>query len=269
MSDDMGDAAAVGGLDHLLQALLLAGMESERRPGLLVLDYDGTLAPFQARRENARPYPGVRAALAALPVAGPGRFVIVSGREAQSVRSLLGLSPAPEIWGGHGSERLFVSGEMLLARLTPEQEEAFRLARSMTANWSCPSSQLERKRCSLALHTRALGTEEAGRLLHAARRDWKEPADRAGLELYSFDGGLELRVPGLDKGAALRALMRENPDALVAYLGDDQTDEDAFAALGPNNLAVLVRGRYRPTAAAFWIRPPKELLRFLSAWGSL
>jgi trehalose-6-phosphatase len=52
----------------------------------------------------------------------------------------------------------------------------------------------------------------------------------------------------------------------VAYLGDDRTDEDAFAALQRIGLAVLVRSLPQPTAANLWIEPPEELVEFLAQW---
>jgi len=52
----------------------------------------------------------------------------------------------------------------------------------------------------------------------------------------------------------------------VAYLGDDLTDEDAFAAMGNRGLSILVRGEVRRSCARFWLRPPEELLHFLDEW---
>jgi trehalose-6-phosphatase len=56
--------------------------------------------------------------------------------------------------------------------------------------------------------------------------------------------------------------------AAVAYLGDDLTDEDAFAALNGRGLTALVSETPHPTRAAAWIRPPEQLFEFLDAWAS-
>jgi trehalose-phosphatase len=82
-----------------------------------------------------------------------------------------------------------------------------------------------------------------------------------------FDGGVELRMPDLDKGDAVRTGAEEmKPDAPIAYLGDDITDERAFNALGDRGLSVLVRAEWRKTSAQLWLRPPDELLDFLTRW---
>jgi len=87
------------------------------------------------------------------------------------------------------------------------------------------------------------------------------------LTLRSFDGGLELRVPGRDKGSAVReVLAEEGVEAAAAYLGDDLTDEDAFRALQGKGLAALVRPESRPTAADIWLQAPDELILFLDRW---
>jgi trehalose-6-phosphatase len=65
----------------------------------------------------------------------------------------------------------------------------------------------------------------------------------------------------------VRTILAESlPDAAVAYLGDDRTDEDAFRALNGKGLTVLVRPEYRPTAAEVWLQPPQELIQFLEEW---
>ena len=87
------------------------------------------------------------------------------------------------------------------------------------------------------------------------------------MELLEFDIGIEMRMPGRDKGDAVRTILDEiGPEAPVAYLGDDATDERAFVALGTRGLSVLVRPECRATAAALWVRPPEGLREFLARW---
>lgn len=84
-----------------------------------------------------------------------------------------------------------------------------------------------------------------------------------------FDGGIEITIGARDKGDAVRTILSEiGTDSAVAYLGDDTTDEAAFAALKGRGLNVLVRDEYRRTLADVWIRPPDEVAAFLSSWVS-
>jgi trehalose 6-phosphate phosphatase len=128
-------------------------------------------------------------------------------------------------------------------------------------------NQTEIKPGGVAVHWRGLDPAKAEKLAKEIPRLWKPLLDRAPLRLLEFDGGLEIRVAGPGKGDAVRAILKEaGPGAAVAYLGDDQTDEDAFHALKGIGLTVLVRPQSRPTAADVWLQPPRELLQFLQEW---
>jgi trehalose 6-phosphate synthase/trehalose 6-phosphate phosphatase len=77
---------------------------------LLLLDYDGTLAPFRVDRFQARPWAGVRDLLTQIQRQGKTRMAIISGRSAREIKPLLGIDPPLEVWGLHGAERLFPNG---------------------------------------------------------------------------------------------------------------------------------------------------------------
>ncbi len=249
---------------HRLEAFF-ARLRAARAP-LLMLDYDGTLAPFRVERDAAVPYPGVREALNQIVAAGRTRVAVVTGRAAHSLPPLLGLARPVEVWGSHGAERLRADGAYEPARLPAAAAAGLDEAAAWLAGAGL-AERGERKPSAVALHWRGLGRAEAARIAALAGPAWGAIARRAGLELRPFDGGLELRAAGLDKGRAVRALLEEaGPDAAAAYLGDDLTDEHAFAALRGRGLTVLVRPEPRETAAELWIRPPDELLRFLSRW---
>jgi len=71
----------------------------------LLLDYDGTLAPFKVERNKAYPYPGITQILDDLLKFDKCRVVIISGRRAKDIIPLLNLKKMPEIWGSHGAGR--------------------------------------------------------------------------------------------------------------------------------------------------------------------
>jgi trehalose 6-phosphate synthase/trehalose 6-phosphate phosphatase len=85
--------------------------------------------------------------------------------------------------------------------------------------------------------------------------------------LEPFDGGLEIRMSDRSKGDAVQSILTEvDIDAPVAYLGDDECDEDVFHVLENRGLRVLVRQHRRETAADLWLRPPDQLRDFLHEW---
>jgi trehalose-phosphatase len=235
---------------------------------VLMLDYDGTLAPFRVERDRAEPFPGVREALNRLSPAGGRRVVIVSGRRVDEVAALLDLSFPCEIHGAHGRERRCTDGRIQTLPLGPDQAAALDRARrwAETRGWA---ERLEEKPGCLAFHWRGIEADEARDMETGVRAAWGREAGDSGLELRPFDGGLELRAPGADKGLAVNQILAESsPGAAAAYLGDDLTDEDAFAALEgrPKALTALVRDQWRPSRAQVWLRPPGDLLTFLDRW---
>lgn len=232
----------------------------------LLLDYDGTLAPFQVDPAQARPYPGVPALLDRI-MAGRTRLILISGRWTRDLIPLLGVARLPEIWGSHGFERRFPDGRYEIAR--PDAEALRGLANADT--WSEElrrlGARLEQKPASLAVHWRGLPPEQARAIEGKVRARWMARVRATGLELHAFDGGLELRVPGRDKGYAVRTLLDEAPpDMIAAFLGDDLTDEHALRAIRGRGLGVLVRPVWRETEARIWLQRPEELLGFLERW---
>jgi trehalose 6-phosphate phosphatase len=235
-------------------------------PRVLLLDYDGTLAPFQRARDQAFPYPGAREILDKIQASGQTRLIIVSGRAVQDLQPLLGLKHLPELWGSHGFERQFPDGRLLSEKLDENCLQNLKKAYSWMSEHGYVAG-CEKKPSSIAFHWRGATQEKREKLAKTIWDAWSPLTRDADLEIHSFDGGLELRCAGFHKGKAVRQVMAEcGRDAVFAYLGDDLTDEDAFRVLQGRGLSVLVRDTYRETLADCWLRPPDELLDFLQQW---
>ena len=232
---------------------------------VLLLDYDGTLSPFTPARTEAFPYPGVPELISKI-MRVKTRVVLISGRSARELLFLSGIHPQPEIWGSHGAERLFADGSYEVDAPTVQHRLALQTARRAFLAQGV-QERLETKPGSIAVHWRGLKPVQQRAVESQVRRVCEPLIKEHGMELLPFDGGLEFRAPGKDKGDAVRTILAEaGEDAAAAYLGDDQTDENAFRAIKGQGFAVLVRSEARPTIADAWLRPPEELLRFLRDW---
>lgn len=235
----------------------------------LALDYDGTLAPFHIDRNAAIPWPGVRETIQEILATRQTRLVLISGRQAEEVRDLLGVQPPPEIWGVHGRQHLFPDGHAKMAPLRQSEEQSLAEATA----WLASRNYLGFAECkpgSIAVHWRGLPPDQIATLGPSVHTAFAPIAERSGMSLLQFDGGLELRPLEPNKGSAVRTLLAElAPGTPFAFLGDDTTDEDAFLALqGTGALTILVRAEWRPTNAQLWIRPPEQLLAFLREWAT-
>lgn len=235
---------------------------------VLLLDYDGTLAPFRVDRGHAFPYPGVPYLVSNIASSGT-RVALISGRRAEEVATLSGIRPRPEIWGSHGMERITADGRHEVAALEERQLAGLYRAGLWLSQQQGLTHAAEFKPGSVAAHWRGAPAAQVIEIRRRILSGWQELGREYELELLDFDGGIEIRVPGHDKGQAVETILEEVGDAAVAYLGDDQTDEDAFRALGAigeKGFRVLVREHVRETAADVWIKPPEQLIEFLENW---
>ena len=236
------------------------------RESTLLLDYDGTLSPFQLDRDEAYPYPGVPILLTEIMNTGHTRVVVITGRRAHEVVPLLGIDPHPEIWGAQGLQLLRSDGSCEMPHLDETTTQALAEADAWLDGLRL-HHLAEHKPGSLAVHWRGLSAGEQSDIRRIVLLGWMPVAHRACMALQEFDGGVEMRLSDRSKGDAVRTVLTEmEPDTPVAYLGDDETDEDAFHALSDRGLPVLVRPKWRETAATVWLRPPAELLVFLCDW---
>lgn len=228
-----------------------------------LFDYDGTLAPFVSTPSKAFPYAEFPPLLLQLMQQPRFHVSFITGRASHELLRLLRLPVQPEIWGSHGAERLLPSGEVTpfydRVQYFPAFDAAVRLAGEAGFVLN-----VERKPACVAFHLRSLPAEERRDAEQWALEHWGKLAEQMELELHGFDGGLELRVPGISKGRAVETVRRELPEQCeILYFGDDLTDEDAFEALGHQGLSFLIRPRFRETQAQYWLRPPRELAGLL------
>ncbi len=261
--DLIGPAAPLHPLEGIPLRLWRAVSLAPHR--LLMLDHDGTLALLQAVRADAIPPPRTLELVERIATSAGTAVAIVSGRPVHELKALVGPLPLTLV-GEHGWESCDLSGRVARYAL-PEGAAAQLEHAEELARHAGLESYLECKRSSLAVHTRGLERAAAHDVEAVATRVWD--AERVGrsMRLVRFDGGLELRLLGHDKGSAVAQLLeRERPGTLAVYLGDDLTDEDAFEAVRDLGFGVRVGAPDRPTVATGWLAGPGEVAAFLEEW---
>lgn len=233
---------------------------------MLALDFDGTLAPIVPHPADAAMAEGTRRVLRALAERDDTTVALVSGRALADVQGRAAV-PGAIYAGNHGLE-LHGPG---IDRTHPEAraargllDEALGRLRAELA--VVEGAEIEDKGLTLTVHYRRVDPgehERVRRTVAAVRTD--------GLRITEGKRVLEVR-PDVDwhKGRAILWLLDQLalPDAApVLYIGDDTTDEDAFAALGARGEGIVVAETSRPTAARFRVPSPRavtELLQHLA-----
>lgn len=211
----------------------------------LFLDFDGTLVELVEQPDLVAVEPAIATLLTVLSTRLSGRLAIVSGRPAAQIRRLIGM-PTLAIGGSHGLEiewddtrRNSVAAPASLATVGAAFD---RLAGEH------PGSLVERKPLGTAFHYRsapAAGSRAAD--LAAAL------AEETGLVVQPGKMMIELRLGDADKGSAVHAFMSEPPRAgtVPIFIGDDLTDEPAFAAAATLGGAGILVGDVRESAARY------------------
>lgn len=195
---------------------------------LVALDFDGTLAPIVEDPTQSRLVEGAFDALSGLTAAG-ARVAVITGRPAATVLELGGLADVPGlvVEGQYGAERW--SGGSLHVPEPPEGVAAVRTGLPAVLAGADPGVWVEDKHLSLVVHTRRTPDPdgELARLTEPVRA----LAAAHGLEAKAGRYVLEIRVPGVDKGGALRRLVEELAPGALLFAGDDLGDLPGFAAL--------------------------------------
>ncbi len=224
---------------------------------LVATDYDGTLAPIVSNPSEAHPQREAMVALQALARLPATHAAVISGRALSDLAELTGAPEEVHLVGSHGSE--FDPGfSRNLSTETVRRRDELERSLSEIAR-TAPGLAVELKPASIAFHFR---NAEAGAAARAVQAVLQGPARAPGVQLREGKKVLELSVVETDKGKALDALRQQVGATAAVFLGDDQTDEDAFARLGGPDLAVKVgEGE---SAAPFRVADPLEVARHLA-----
>jgi trehalose-phosphatase len=237
----------------------------ERSPHLLLaLDYDGTLTPIVDDPGRALLSAPMRELIQAMARRHDVDVALVSGRSLRDLQELVGI--ADIIYAGnHGME---IRGPAF-SFIEPTAKAVARALHELGLELAKKLGHIhgvfvEDKGLTLSIHHRRVAPVDAEEVWHTVLRAVEPMSDcfhvTHGAKVY------EVRpLVRWNKGAAV-AWIREKlgiADALVTYIGDDATDEDAFAVLGDDAVTIKVGDSAATTAAHYLLPSPAEVRGFL------
>ncbi|MFJ4332027.1 MULTISPECIES: trehalose-phosphatase [unclassified Streptomyces] len=219
-------AAGRAGLDALL---------ADPGRAVVALDFDGTLAPIVPDPDRARAHPEAVPALAAL-APKVAAIAVITGRPAEVAVHHGGFAGVPGldrlvVLGHYGAERWDAATGTLA---TPAPHPGVAAVRAelpglLERSGAAQGTWTEDKGHAVAVHTRRAPDPQAA--FEALRAPLADLAARHGLIVEPGRMVLELRPPGMDKGAALRGYVHSLDAASVLFAGDDLGDLPAYAAV--------------------------------------
>jgi trehalose 6-phosphate synthase/phosphatase len=228
----------------------LVGRLRDSEALLALLDYDGTLVPYTATPELARPDPTLMGLLEALSLRPHTELHVVSGRARETLEYWLGALPIAlhaehGFWSRAVNATEWVPGGDMNAAW---REPALSILRDITAR--TPGSLIEVKSVALAWHYRMADLEAGARRANELRLHLTQLLANQPVEILAGHKVVEIRPHGIHKGRIVPPLPPERlASTTVLAMGDDRTDEDLFGALPAE--AVTVKVGPGPTQARF------------------
>ncbi|MGN6106333.1 MAG: trehalose-phosphatase [Kofleriaceae bacterium] len=225
----------------------------------LLLDIDGTLIPFAPTVEQATFDPDLVRLLETL-VASGVHIVIATGRPLAAVQPLVERVSGVTWFAEHGAWAC-IDGQWQGPASAAELDE---LEATLAGAVETPGARIERKSLALCFHWRLVDAAARTDLVprvDLACEEWLE----AHPDFERLDGieVTEVRLRSIHKGSAVRWARSRMPSARVIAIGDDVTDEDMFAALGPHDAAIAVGDRCQQTRATAALAHPLAVRTFL------
>lgn len=231
--------------------------------GLLMgVDFDGTIAPIVADHTRSEITPRCRDGLKQLAAVPNVSIAVISGRQLSDLRtrvSLRGITYA----GNHGLE-LKRGNEVFINPIADRHRPAIRrVHRELSRRLAeIPGCAIEDKDLTLSIHYRQAPPGRIAEVKATVQAAVDEEEDA--VQIVPGKKVLEVR-PAIDwdKGSTIDFLAATHPDDWVTvYIGDDTTDEDAFRAVGPAGIGIMV-GTRKSTKASYVIPDRRDVGPFL------
>ncbi|HEX5170392.1 MAG TPA: bifunctional alpha,alpha-trehalose-phosphate synthase (UDP-forming)/trehalose-phosphatase [Cyclobacteriaceae bacterium] len=225
------------------------------------LDYDGTLVPLVRHPSMAHPSSDVLELLTRFSQCERTVLTIISGRDSRILNEWLGHLPL-NLVAEHGAAVREIGHSWIFENDDGDNWKAAIRPTLELFTKRCPGSFVEEKNLTLTWHYRNVerdlgfirSRELLDNLYHLIRN----------AHLHVIDGNkvIEVRIAGIDKGAAVKKILADQPTDFILAIGDDRTDEDMFRALSDKAVTIKVGSGH--TQAKYSLHNQAEVIHFLN-----
>jgi trehalose 6-phosphate phosphatase len=223
----------------------------------LFLDLDGTIAEIAPRPDGVGPNPMRTHALGLLDRALAGRLAVLTGRTLDEADRILERTVI-SVAAVHGLVRRMPDGAIVASPAAPALAEVKPALLALAAQYGL---MVEDKGASVTMHYRQTPAAE-----HAVRELADRIAHATGLVVQNGSMVSELRTAGPDKGDSLRTFLADPrfAGAIPVMVGDDLTDEHAFAAAAEMGGYGVLVGPPRLTCAQYGLATVAEVFAWMN-----
>ncbi len=226
----------------------------------ILLDYDGTLAPYKKDPAQALPDNQLLQLLHKISTDEKNEVIIISGRDADTLQKWLGHLPLTLV-AEHGAAIKYKEEDwQQQVAVSPEWKDRVRPLLELFVT-RCVGSFTEEKKNTLAWHYRNTHPDLGFNRSRELRNSLLQLTANTPLQVVDGNKVLEVRLIGIDKGATAQKIIdRFTPDFILC-MGDDTTDEDMFKVLRDKGFTIKI-GRNN-SAAEYAIHSQLDVLPFL------
>lgn len=225
---------------------------------LILLDYDGTLVPFNCDPAKALPGESLLRILKDLTSWQNLDLVIISGRHRTFLEDIFGDLDVT-IFAEHGAIYRIRGIWDALENDLSWQDEVVRIIRDFVK--STPGSSLEKKENSIVWHYRKADSQLAGKHVGDLIDRLTPIGDANNLTIMKGRKIVEIKPSDYTKGTAIIKFFDCSRYDFILAAGDDVTDEDLFEAL-PSNAIIMHIGEYSPLST-YTVRNSEDFVAFL------
>lgn len=229
---------------------------------LIILDYDGTLVPFETYPDLARPSNQVKGLIQHFADDFSNKVIVTSGRDKESMDAFLGDLSVVLMAEHGGFTKVRDTWEPISSHCLKWIPRAIRVLNALKGEYA--GSTVEHKSLSIAWHYRAIADRMPPDELKQIEVDLTLLGRYENFIVCHTEETIELRTPGIDKGLSVAEWIGFQRFDFILAMGDSDTDEDLFKALPDTSITIKV-GRPTRTAARFHLDTQKRVIPLLQS----
>jgi trehalose 6-phosphate synthase/phosphatase len=241
----------------------VVGEYDRAKTRLILLDYDGTLVPFDHDHRVTHPGKGIISLLQSLAADTRNSVLLISGRDRKYLETQFRGLPITLV-AEHGGYYRKGDGNWNTMLVSSTDWIPNALAALQAFVFQYPDSFVEQKTFSLAWHYRKIADSITKSDKQQILTVLKALPEQAHFVISDSEFTIELRTPGIDKGTFISRWVGDRYFDFTMSIGDSHTDEDVFKVLGADAYSIKV-GHPMGSFANFYLESQEEVLPILLA----
>jgi trehalose 6-phosphate synthase/phosphatase len=254
-------------IDNETRALLIDQYKNSQKR-LFLLDYDGTLLPFSSIPTQAVPGEELTRLLLDLSQNERNNIYVISGRDSNTLDKWLGHLPI-NIISEHGA--MFKIKSKGWEHIGDADNNWKYQVRDIMDGYvkRCVNSFVEVKEYSIAWHYRNANPDQAKIRAAELQSQLRGYINNMGLQIILGNKVIEVRNKGIDKGASVKKILRQDTYDFILACGDDTTDEDMFKELARLPQAFTIKIGSEASYAKYNLHTPQMVISLLHLLAAL